>query len=52
MTPHPDDVIIWPDLTWCFRSELAEYQPMSDDYMIVFTISSSYEEVLAILSDK
>ncbi|WYX90346.1 hypothetical protein PTQ24_000071 [Salmonella phage KKP_3822] len=21
---HPDDIIVWPDKTWCYREELWE----------------------------
>jgi len=27
-----DDLIVWPDGTMCFASELDEYQHMSDDF--------------------
>ena len=28
----PDDVILWPCGTWCYREELAEFTHKSDDY--------------------
>lgn len=31
----PDDAIVWPDGTWCFRHELAEMTHMSDDFEVV-----------------
>jgi hypothetical protein len=31
----PDDAIIWPDGTWCFRHELVTMTHMSDDYRII-----------------
>ena len=30
----PDDICMWPDGTWCYRSELSEYSHMSDDYEV------------------
>lgn len=27
-----DDVMIWPDGTWCYRVELSEMTHMSDDF--------------------
>lgn len=27
-----DDILIWPDGTWCYQFELHEMQWMSDDY--------------------
>lgn len=29
---HPNDVIIWPCGTWCYREELHEFTHKSDDY--------------------
>ena len=30
-----DDLIVWPDGTTCFRSELPEFIYMSDDFEVV-----------------
>ena len=30
-----EDVILWPDGTWCYRHELTEYGYMSDDYAVL-----------------
>jgi hypothetical protein len=30
-----EDVLLWPDGTWCFRDELREYGFMSDDYEVL-----------------
>ena len=30
-----EDVILWPDGTWCYRHELVEYGHMSDDYTVL-----------------
>ena len=29
---HPNDVILWPCGTWCYREELADFTHKSDDY--------------------
>lgn len=31
----PDDIVVWPDGTVCFYSELSEFTWKSDDYEIV-----------------
>jgi len=36
ITPiSPEDVILWPDGTWCLRADLAGYSYMSDDYLVI-----------------
>ena len=30
-----EDVILWPDGTWCYRYELVEYGHTSDDYVVL-----------------
>ena len=30
-----EDVILWPDGTWCYRHELTEYWHMSDDHTML-----------------
>lgn len=32
----PEDVIKWPDDTWCYRSELPEFSHKSDDYEVLY----------------
>lgn len=32
---HPDDLVMWPDGTWCWRSELQEMGYMGDDFRVV-----------------
>jgi len=29
------DILLWPDNTWCYRYELEEMSHMSDDYIVV-----------------
>lgn len=33
---HPDDIIVWPDKTWCYREELLEMDYMSDDFCVIY----------------
>lgn len=33
--PSDDDLIVWPDGTTCYRSELSEFGYMSDDYEVI-----------------
>ena len=33
--PSGDDLIVWPDGTTCYRSELSEFGYMSDDYEVI-----------------
>lgn len=30
-----DDILVWPDDTWCFRQFLDEYAHMSDDFRVI-----------------
>lgn len=41
-----DDLIVWPDGTQCFRSEMAEYTHMSDDYEVVSFGSVRYNQLV------
>ena len=35
-TPDPDDIIMWPDNSWCYREELEEFgRNKSDDYRVI-----------------
>lgn len=38
----PSDLILWPDGTWCFKSELHEYSHMSDDYVVYPLMSDEW----------
>lgn len=38
----PDDLIIWPCGTQCFRSELPEFTHMSDDYEVIGPSNERY----------
>lgn len=39
----PDDILRWPDGTWCYRSELWGMQHMSDDYEVITQDNPEYE---------
>lgn len=39
----PDDILRWPDGTWCYRSELWGMQHMSDDYEVITQDHPEYE---------
>lgn len=41
-----EDLIVWPNNTWCFRYELEEYSYMSDDYYVIKFDSREYSEFL------
>lgn len=45
--PDNEDIIRWPDGTWCHRSELHEYGWMSDDYETVTFGSPEWERMVA-----
>lgn len=45
-----DDLIIWPDATWCFRYELGEYSHKSDDYYTIPFASVEYYRFLKALA--
>ncbi|CBX44431.1 hypothetical protein ErPhphiEa104_gp088 [Erwinia phage phiEa104] len=38
--------MVWPDDSWCFRSELEEYTWKSDDYRWILISDSEYEEFM------
>lgn len=46
MKHDPDDIILWPDETWCFYSELWEFHWMSDDYEVISYGTDRWTEFL------
>lgn len=42
--PDPEDVILWPDYTWCWRHELSEMNHKSDDFQIVYAGTKEWED--------
>lgn len=43
--PDPDDVMLWPCGTWCYRHELHEMTHKSDDYEILYVGTSEWAEL-------
>lgn len=41
-----DDLILWPDGTFCYRSDLSGYTHMSDDYEVVPFGSMRYNQLV------
>ncbi len=41
----PEDIVLWPDGTWCFYEDLAEYGFMSDDFEVIPAGSARWEEL-------
>ena len=46
-THKPDDILLWPDSTWCFRHELSQYSHMSDDYETIKSDSGKWATFIA-----
>lgn len=43
--PDPEDIILWPCGTWCYREELSGYTYMSDDFEVVPFNTTRYWEI-------
>ena len=43
---HPEDIIVWPDDTWCHRHDLPTMNHMSDDYQTISISTTEAEEFL------
>jgi len=39
---RPDDILLWPDDFWCFRSELREEFLREDNYRVVSSHSDEW----------
>jgi len=37
-----EDMVIWPDNTWCFAEELDDYSWKSDDYIVISVEHEKY----------
>lgn len=42
-----EDVMLWPDGTWCFRQYLGEHSHMSDDFEVLPVNSARWIDHLA-----
>jgi hypothetical protein len=40
--PDPDDLFVWADDTWCYRSEAESMSHKSDDYRVLFADSPEW----------
>ncbi len=38
------DIIVWPDGSWCYPEELHEMQHRGDDYIKIILTGESYED--------
>ncbi len=43
---NSDDIIRWPDDTWCYRDELPGYNHKSDDYEVILYASPAWHQFL------
>lgn len=41
-----DDILVWPDGTWCFRQFLHEYAYMSDDFRVIPDGTHEWDEFI------
>ena len=48
MTQQTDseDVVRWPDDTWCYRNELSYYGYKSDDYEVLYFDTAAWREFM------
>lgn len=43
---HPDDICLWPDGEWCYRTDLAEFTSWkSQDYEVIRAGSPRYDDI-------
>ena len=40
-----EDIILWPDGTWCHREDLLDYQHMSDDFEVIPVGHARYDNI-------
>ena len=43
---EPEDVIKWPDGTWCYRYELPEFSHKTDDYEVLSFDASEWHKFM------
>ena len=41
-----EDIILWPDGTWCYRHQLTKYGHKSDDYVVLEYGTTSWKNFL------
>jgi hypothetical protein len=43
-----EDIILWPDTSWCYRYELSEFSSgKSDDYSVIYVGTSAYNQFIS-----
>ena len=42
----PDDIIQWPDDTWCYRNELSYCGYKSDDYEVLYFDTAAWHKFM------
>lgn len=52
MTPHPEDILIWPDHFYCYRYELEDYPWKSDDYEAFYFDTPDYNAFMEYTENK
>lgn len=45
-TPSSEDILRWPDGSWCYREDLSLYLWSSDDYEVIRPGSPEYDACL------
>lgn len=43
---HPDDILLWPNGNWCYRSDIDDMSHLSDDYQILRADSEQWREFI------
>ena len=42
----PDDICFWPDETWCFYSDILDFEYMGDDYEVIPFGTDRWDELV------
>ena len=43
---HPDDILLWPNGSWCYRSDIQDMSHLSDDYQVLRADSKQWHEFI------
>jgi hypothetical protein len=41
-----NDILLWPDGTWCYRYELTRHADKGDDYRVIPVGTQAWEDVV------
>lgn len=44
-----EDIMLWPDDTWCYRYEILDYGHKSDDYEVIYFGTERYENFMFLI---